>query len=505
MIRRSLVKYLLTAAVVVAPQMAYAGMSGDPCLRDPSLPECQVPTNPCDVQPGEALPAGCSEQLPFLVNDEMLLTPMDGTTNEYEITFQEASTFDNSENKVFYPLDVGRNNDYTEPPEQECDMSIDDDCEANRHRGMFFNFFTNMFDYCFSKTIGFGRDFFGHPDIADTQYGEASAEAQDRRMRYMANIMAGIDQDHKMASTQMSSDATYVDAGIRLNDPVSLLHYDEANKGDIRNQCKFLFREFNPDGVMCRCMGGFGMDAWMPFFDIAQIDTMESSTITVDTEASLLALASQKDGTPYLQTGDDTGDDDEKRLYILKNMLKPMTTMMDLCKRFMFGNDTKDIMAEPKEIAYTFDPDNAVNLVFAVTNDGTTVDSFVGAKMLELRSIYADHINSCEVKYLWKTVGTFHEDEPIKRSYKKHWWSKRTTVDWIYGPEGKMTNTDWVTWCQKGMDKKGMFDYLTDWSKLGFMNPLNWMRGFFAMFDYQITNFHSTVHRSLVLHVKTEN
>jgi len=479
-------KKMISKSVVLVSMLAVTSYAA-PCGADFV---CDKPIDPCDVAVGETPPAGCSEQQPFLVNDEMLVTPLDGTSDEYEITFREASTFDASENKVFYPLDVARNAENYQEPEIE---------DPEKPRRGIFSFCTDMFDYCFSKTIGFGRDFFGHRDISDTQYGERSDEAQDRRQRYIANTMVGIDQDHKLVSTVMG-DATYVDAGVRLNDPVSLLHYAEATKGDVSKQCKFMFREFSAEGVMCRCMGGFGMDAWMPFFNITQVDEMETSTIMMDTENTLLAMASQKTGVQYLSSPEDS---DENKMFFLKNMMKPMITMMNLCKRFMHGNDRVDMLSDPQEIEYAFDENNSVDLVFALTNDGTTVDDFVGAKMLGLKSVFSDSINSCEIKRLWKTVGTYHIDKPISRSYKKYWWSKRTTVDWEYGPEGKMTNTQWVDWCQKGMDKKGMFDYLTDWNKLGFMNPLNWMRGFFAMFDYQVTNFGSTVQRGLVLHIKT--
>ncbi len=47
-----------------------------------------------------------------------------------------------------------------------------------------------------------------------------------------------------------------------------------------------------------------------------------------------------------------------------------------------------------------------------------------------------------------------------------------------------------------------MFDYLMDRNSFVFMNPKNWIRGFFSIFDYDITNFTLTVNRGLIIKVK---
>jgi len=442
---------------------------------------------------------GCSNQQPFLVNNETFSVTMPNTDDEYELVFTLSKDYAEVDAGVFYPIDVLRDAQYYKE-------EIDENNGSDVSRG-YFGRFSEIFDKHFSRTIGFGNDFFGDPAIADEKYTERSAEAEDRRQRYMANTIAGLDEDHQLLplpTLYETYGATSVDAGIRLNDPVSLLHYAEAKKETIGKQCKFMFMNLSSEGLMCRVMGGFGMDAWMPFFNQSNITKMEVNTITIDTENSLLAMASQITGESYMETHTTS---DEEKIGFLQNILKPMTAMVDVMKRWMFGNDRKDIISDPKIIEYTFSEDEAVQLGFAVTNNGSYVNGIANMKMLGLKSVYADELNSCTVKRgFFKKVGTFYDDVEISRTYRPKWWSRKTvTVDWIEGPNGKMTNVDWIDWCQEQTHKKGMFDYLMDRNSFGFMNPMNWMRGFFSIFDYDITNFTSTVKRGLILHLKHDS
>ena len=444
-------------------------------------------TSACSLNKG--LPEeGCSGQKPFLLNDEVLNNPMSGTTDMYEVAFSEAANYNNSEDNTFYPLDIQRDAQYYKDPNPS-------DPNANIDRG-FFGFFTSAFDYMFSKTVGFGNDFFGDPQMADVKYGPRDTAAEDRRQRYIANIMAGIEKKYRMTMAADGATATQVNAGIRLNDPVSLLHYDEAQQVTEADQCKFMFLNLSDDGLMCRAMSGFGMDVWMPFFNTAQIRTIEASTIMADTENSLLAMTNQIDGVPYME---DVGGSDDDKLGFLQNMLKPMTTMMGFMKSMMFGSGKATKVSNPVERVYEFDEDKAMTLNFAITNDGTQVDDFENFKLMKVRSVYGDMFDSC----------TVHK----KRGMMS--WSKWTETFVIggslskKGPDGKIWNSDkWVDWCQEATGRKGMFDYLFDWSKGGVFNPFNWMRGFFNAFltflfgSYDILDFTSAVHRGLILEIK---
>jgi hypothetical protein len=135
---------------------------------------------------------------------------------------------------------------------------------------------------------------------------------------------------------------------------------------------------------------------------------------------------------------------------------------------------------------------------FAVTNNGSQVDDFSNFKLLKIRSVYGDMINACEVK---KNPGMMSWT-----SWDQTFYDDVTTTK--AGPNGNMTNTQWVQWCQDAAGKKGMFDYLTDWSSGGVFNPINWMKGMFSSFltmmfgSYEIKDIKNTLKRGLILDIK---
>ncbi|MFT7860536.1 MAG: hypothetical protein ABXS93_06340 [Sulfurimonas sp.] len=428
---------------------------------------------------------GCSGQKPFLINNEVLTNPIGGTTDEFEVVFTEAPNFKNTDQYGFYPLDILRDAQYYKDP--------DPDNPTAPKQG-FFSFFTSAFDFIFSKTIGFGNDFFGKTDIADVEYSPRSDAAEDRRQRYIANIIAGVEQDKRMTKPNEDSSATQINAPT-LNDPVSLLHYAEAKKTTENEQCKMMFLTLSSDGLMCRMMSGFGMDAWMPFFNQTKTTEIQSSYILGDTENALLAMTGKIQNVPYMS---DIGGDDDTKLSFLQEMFKPMTTMMGIMKSMMFGSDKASKVGTPAERVYTFDEDEAMRLTFAVTNDGSQVDDFENFQLLKIRSVYGDMFNSCTVK---KKPGMFSWSSWEETFYIGGTESK-------YGPDGNMDSDEWVDWCQEATDKKGMFDYLFDWDSGAFFNPFNWMKGMFSAFlqmmtgSYEITDFTNKVGRGLILELK---
>jgi len=427
---------------------------------------------------------GCSGQKPFLLNNEALSNPMVGTTDEFEVAFIESPNYSNTAANAFYPLDVLRDDEYYKDPNPSASTSS--------NRG-FFGFFTSSFDFVFSKTIGFGRDYFGNPDIADVEYDGRSDEAEDRRQRYIANIMAGIQRSQRLTMPIDGATATPINAPT-LNTPVSLLHYAEAQKATESQQCSFMFLSLSSDGVMCSVMSGFGMNAWMPFFNQTQTTELQSSFIMADTENSLLAMAGKIEGVPYMN--DISGSSDDK-LSFLQNMLKPMKTMANTMITVLFGAGNEDFVSDPVERVYAFSEDEAMTLTFAVTNDGSQVDEFANFKLLRIRSVYGDSLNSCTVKKSFKWM-----------MIKKKLWEE-TFVDGGSLSRDGMTSSEWVDWCQEATGSNGLFDYLFDWSSGAFFNPLNWMKGFFNLFlsffpgiDLEITDMTNKVARGLILDIK---
>jgi len=432
---------------------------------------------------------GCSGQKPFLLNDEVLLAPMAGTSDEFEVAFVEASGFSPTAVNSFYPLDILRSEAYYKEPTV---------ATASSSGKSFFSFFTGAFDFIFSKTIGMGSDFFGKADIADVEYTPRSDDAEDRRQRYIANIIAGVEQDHRMTKATADSTATQLDAPTRLNNPASLLHYAEAKKSTEQEQCQMMFLTMSADGLMCRMMSGFGMDAWMPFFNKTKTTKMQASYIMGDTENALLAMTGKIENVPYMN---DVGGDDDNKLSFLQEMLKPMVTMMEMMKSMMFGSSKASKVENPVERVYEFAEDEAMTMTFAITNDGTQVDDFANFKLLKLRSVYGDMLDSCRVHYtgMMGFFGGWKETFYIGGNKSK------------FGPDGKMSSDEWVEWCQESTGGRGIFSYLFDWSSGAMFNPLNWMKGMMDMFlnmmfgTYKILEIENIVAKGLILDLKKVN
>jgi hypothetical protein len=433
---------------------------------------------------------GCSGQKPFLINDEVLQNPMAGTDDTYEVVFKEAINYANNDYNAFYPLDVQRDTKYY--------LDIPQNNNQSNSRKGFFGFITNSIDWLFNKTVGV--NFFGYKDIADTAESPRSDAAQNRRQRYIANIIAGIDKEHRLQKETKEDAATAINAPT-LNTPPSLLHYAEAQKITQDKECKFMLLQLSNDGLMCRVMSGFGMDIWMPFFNKTKVSKVESSFIMADTENSLLAMTSQIKKVPYMQ---DVGGDEDKKLSILQNLLKPMKTMISFMKHMLFGESKKDIVSNPVERVYNYSDDTAMNLTFAVTNDGSIVNDFASFKLMKIRSVYGDMIESCHVKKSPGFLSPYHFDKTFYIGGNE---SARSPNYTIFNKE-IWDSDQWVDWCQKATGRKGMFDYLFHWKTGAFFNPFNWMRGFFSMFltfftgSYDIVDFSNTLKRGLILELK---
>jgi hypothetical protein len=302
---------------------------------------------------------GCSGQKPFLINNEAIEGKVTGDT--ISLLFQKDYNgsdilFNEQNDSVFYPLDVERVEMYYK--------SQEDNSKS------FFGMFSSMFNMFFGDA-GFFSSFFNF-DVS-TMEGD---DADDIRQRYIANIVSGIDQEHLLAQ------GTAVDTTV-LNTPVSMIDYTETVLST--GGCNLFFFQFSEDNFFCNMMGG------MPFITMFSSTTPTTTytidTIQVDTENSLVSFASSYAGidiTEY-QSGTVYQAQSDESLVI-----NPISMMVNMMNCFFFGcstSDDTDMAAEPMDTYYVFDDASAINLTFAVTNDGDKVDDLQTFKLTGIHSL----------------------------------------------------------------------------------------------------------------------
>jgi len=155
---------------------------------------------------------GCSGQKPFLLNDATLNNSdmkktADGSAlpvGEYRIPFDDAANYSPSNVDAFYALDVDRNENFYKEP----------DTPPPPGKKSFFGYIVDLFKNYFSKDTRV----FGDP---------LTPEAAAHRDRYIANIVYGHDEDHRLKQAVDGSSATAVDTNLpAANNPVSLLDYE---------------------------------------------------------------------------------------------------------------------------------------------------------------------------------------------------------------------------------------------------------------------------------------
>lgn len=404
--------------------------------------------------------AGCSGQKPFLINNEALVGKnVDDTISllfqkDYDLA-DDTILYNDINNSVFYPLDIDRTQKYY--------VSQDDNTKS------FFGIFSLMFNTFFGEG-GFFSNFFNFGVVDNNENN-----AEDIRQRYIANITAGVDQDHLLEKGVTALKTT------ALNTPVSLIDYTEKVTED--GGCNLFFFKFSEDNMFCNIMGG------MPFITMFSNTTPTTSyeidTIEVDTENSIISFASSytgmtiteyQEGTVYQAQSDESVN------------INPISAMMGMMKCFFFGCSSQpemDKVEEPMDTYYAFDDDTAVNLTFAVTNDGNKIDDFQNFKLMGIHSLTGSE-HMCRVKesndyddwtdYTFKPEGTESQTfTAITEAETQTWCDDKTWGQPDYQadsdgscdgwdssyekeitPESADTNLktpeEWLTWCDEAME-----------------------------------------------------
>lgn len=390
---------------------------------------------------------GCSGQKPFVINDEVLDGMATGDTvtllfqKNYDID-SDTILYENTASDRFYPLDIQRNETYYK--ERASSKS-------------FFGFFKIMFDAFFGSD-GFFSSFFSF-GVVDKD----NVAAEDIRQRYIANIVAGVDQDHLMEKGVTALETT------KLNDPVSLIDYQENTASS--GSCNLFFFKFPEDNFFCQFMSGMPFISFFASSSPATVYTVD--TIEADTENALVTFAGTyagidltqyQNGTTYVQQSASTGI---------------IGMMIEMMKCFFFGCSSSDEVEEPMDSYYTFTGDTAVNLTFAVTSDGTQIDDFQTFELTGIHSMTGNE-RSCKVKRNGFIFG----------------WTE-TFVPGVSKTKDGKTNEEWLDWCDEQMEEATV-----DEGCSGFGCFFSAFASFFSWDTYEIKAYTNGGKKALLLDLK---
>ena len=446
---------------------------------------------------------GCSGQKPFLLNDGLLNNPdmqkaADGSdlpSGEYRIPFDDAANYAVGNIDAFYALDVDRNeNFYTEPKTPP---------PAGKESP--FSYILGLFKDRFSKDV----KIFGDPLTPD---------AAAMRDRYIANIVYGHDDEHKLKKAVDGASATAIDTIVpAANDPVSLLDYEEELITETSG-CKGFILSFKPESLRCRVMTGFGIANWMPFFSSDSTYEVESKSVMADTENTLLALAGELNDKNYILDAkkDSNGN-------FLTELFKPMTFMFSSMSRFWFGSGTPKTV---EAVVAEFNFEKYLPLTFALT-DGDEVSSFKHFALMGIESVYGTEVESCKIKTGWWTSSLItagvpsNEDVDFNDGFmpigdiQPSAYTELTKLNKV-STHGMMmfkyqtldmTTDDWLNWCKRnqGRRSKGIFGRFFDAFGTMFSQPSTYDDQIDNIVNgeyYSVIEYKEKVHRGLILHLQ---
>lgn len=403
---------------------------------------------------------GCSGQKPFLINDEAVNGVYIGDT--ITLLFQKDYngtniTYNDTNASVFYPLDVQRDEKFYK---EEGEKS-------------FKSFFQKLFDGFFLTS--FFSSFFSH-EVVDKN----NNPSEDIRQRYIANIVSGIDQNHLLEKdiTPLTTNA--------LNTPVSLIDYSENVSST--GSCNLFFFKFSADSPFCNLMGS------MPFISMFSstkpatnytIDTIQS-----DTENALVSFAgtyadlnvnTYQNGTVYQKQSTSTG------------LISGMINMM---KCFFFGCPKVNDVQEAMDSYYGFSDADAINLTFAITNNGSLIDDFETFRLMGIHSLTGNE-HMCQVKEsnygdTWSSH-TFKSSESdttqvvVPESTVCTQWFFMMCTQWTTIPA--TTTTAPNTYSAKSMSETVQSNLDIDTNKDDLMAPSEWL----TWCDYMVEKYKNNV------------
>lgn len=422
-------------------------------------------TSLCSLYP-DVSEQGCSGQKPFLINKEALSAPTnpDGTiTLMFQKDYNGTDILYTDDNDtVFYPLDVDRAEKYYK-----------DTGSDKSHFSIFGSIFNAFFEG------GFFSSFFNKSVVQS----DGTAIEEDIRQKYIANIVSGIDQDHRLEKgiTPLGTNV--------INTPVSLIDYTEDNSVTASGSCNLFFFRFSETNPMCNIMGG------LPFISLFSSTTPSTTTnytvdtIQADTQNALVTLA----GT----LAEETVTTYENSIVYQKTSSPTsiFSGMINMFKCFFFSCPKANDVEEPWESYYSFTEENAMNMTIAVVDTSNAqsaankVDDLQTFKLMGIRNVFGNE-HTCQVDesnyndkwddHTFRPNDDTKEETSTTKTCIKYWpWGScreyeydttTATVDNTFSAKymdetvqsnleidvnsnDELTPSEWLTWCDYMVDK----------------------------------------------------
>ena len=397
----------------------------------------------CSLFPGQMDKDGCSGQRPFFVNklddgEQFLIF-----NSSYGAYDNEDSAF-NGYNS-FFPADIDRNEKYYKDTSKENSSysflgrifsSFIGDSQAGRSK-----FFSNVF---FNTTI-------------------ENVQEADIRQRYVANLMNGLDKEHRLIINESTVNLNTV------NNPISLIDYsEEVNDG---SKCGEAGTSLKSSAGRFFCTVPFLN--W--FVHTSATESYTVDTIEQDTEISLIALAG---------TNANISKEVVSEKEIIQKDERSSNPIIRLFSKFscLFGGCAqREYFTEAVQEIRTYPEDKALRMEIPIVDASGKVTDIVPVKLLAIHSVVPVGFGCT-----FQKKSFFNWDDEVRVS-REH----------LYEKSGFFIFTAWRE--KTRIDRKNK----AYWEDKCLNNPIGYR--FKTYSKYRISEKTNTKARSLIIKVKKIN
>jgi hypothetical protein len=358
-------------------------------------------TSLCSLYPGKIDEDSCSGQKLFFLSKDI-------PNGINYIIFNSDYTLEvnnlNNDLHPFYPLDIARNEEYY---------------KDTGKTSSYFSLLGTLFN-TFLKSGTFFNNVFNIP---------TTTQDIDRRQRYIANIISGLDKDHRLSKIKTNVKLT------EINNPVSLIDYSET-----------IVEEKTSCGTGTNAISsiGGGFFCSFPFFNWflneTTTETYVINTIQQDTETSLIAIA----GTNAKLSIEDISD--ISNITIDETASNPISIILSNFRCIFGGCKKQEYFASATQEIREYKEEEAIRMDIPIVNQSGKIINIIPIKLLAIHSVVPKGLGCT---FQQKTLIRGYSDEVRvsdsalfeKTSFFLFTrWSEKDSID------GK-TKNDWLNIC----------------------------------------------------------